>query len=242
MKKIVLLFFWLSLTLLIFQKAEAQKSNQGIRIGLKLPYSYDFGYSQRVSPRFGYHFGAQFITIPFAKYPINAMNFWGADPEITAILEYPFTLGTGLDIGAQYHFGTDSRRYYFSLSYQWMTLLRKDIEDEVINEAFDIDITNSGKYPLGPISKSQSTKPLTISSNYSNLGIAFGKIIPLQSHDRELKIEIALAKTLFSHFRLQSDYRYLSTVSDMTNDALQKTFWKYGWFPTINVYYLFIKG
>ena len=57
------------------------------------------------------------------------MEMWGADPKLTAILEEPFSIGAGMDIGAHYYFGTDNRRYYVGLSVQWMNLLKRDIDD-----------------------------------------------------------------------------------------------------------------
>jgi hypothetical protein len=217
----------------------AQADQQGFRLGLKIPYTYDFTYYQRVNPRFGFHAGAQIVTIPFASYPLGIMNVWGADPDITAILEDPYTIGAGLDVGAQYHFGTDNRRYYFGLSGQWMNLLKRDLNDEVINKAFDVDLSGQD-IPLGPISKSASTKPLTLNTNYVNLAFVFGKIVPLYNQDREIRIEVEISKIIFSHHHLQSDYRYITPISDRTNTELQSTMRKYGWFPSINVYYIFM--
>ncbi len=218
---------------------QAQDINQGLRVGLKIPYTYDIGLFHRFSTRFAMHISTQFITVPFNNVPVGYMNLWGADPDVTAILDDPFLIGAGIDVGGHYYFGTDNRRYYFSMNLQWMNLLKKDIEDEVINNAFGVDLS-SNLYPEGPLSKYQSTKPLTLNTNYVNLGIFVGKIIPLYNNSNaELRIEIGINKVIFSRHNLQSDYRYISPVTEMTNTELQNTMKKYGWFPTFNFYYIY---
>jgi len=218
---------------------QAQDINQGLRVGLKIPYTYDIGLFHRFSTRFAMHISTQFITVPFNNVPVGYMNLWGADPDVTAILDDPFLIGAGIDVGGHYYFGTDNRRYYFSMNLQWMNLLKKDIEDEVINNAFGVDLS-SNLYPEGPLSKYQSTKPLTLNTNYVNLGIFVGKIIPLYNNSNaELRIEVGINKVVFSRHNLQSDYRYISPVTEMTNTELQNTMKKYGWFPTFNFYYIY---
>jgi hypothetical protein len=167
------------------------------------------------------------------------MNLFGADPNVTAILEEPFSIGAGLDLGFHYYFGTDSRRYYGALSVQWMNLLKRDLKDEVINNAFDLNFNTPGAVTYGPISKSQSNKPLTLNTNYVNLGFIFGKIVPLPNSENEVRIEFAINKTIFSHHNLQSDYRYITPISELTNESLQSTMRKYGWFPTFNAYFIY---
>jgi len=234
-----LYFLILIITIASFSRqSQAQDINQGLRLGVKIPYTYDIGLFHRFSTRFAMHISSQFVTIPFNNVPIGYMNLWGADENITAILDDPFLIGAGIDVGGHYYFGTDNRRYYVVMSLQWMNLLKKDIDDEVINNAFGVDLSSSD-FPLGPISKEQSTKPLTINTNYVNIGIFFGKILPLYNNpDAELRLEVGINKVIFSHHNLQSDYRYISNVTATTNDELQKTMKKYGWFPTINFYFI----
>lgn len=232
------IFMSIALLLMTIQVVFSQPEEQGFRVGIKLPYTYDLGYLVRFNTRIAIHLSTQFVTFPFSKVPTGYMNLWGADPDITAILNDPFSIGAGIDVGIHYYFGTDNRRYYSALSVQWMNLLKRDITDEVIYNAFGLDL-NSGEIPLGPIAKSQSTKPLTINTNYVNLGFIVGKIIPLQNQNTELRIEAGVNKTIFSHHYLQSDYRYISPVAELTNEKLQYTMKKYGWFPTINVYFIY---
>lgn len=230
----------LSVFLVLFTNyyAVSQAQEQGVRVGIKLPYTYDLGYFVRFHTRFAIHISTQFVTFPFSKAPTGFMNIWGANPDITAILNEPFSIGAGLDVGAHYYFGSDNRRYYAIISMQWMNLLKRDISDEVINNAFDVNL-NSGEIPLGPIAKSQSIKPLTLNTNYVNLGLFFGKIVPLLNPNYEIRIEVGVNKTVFSHHYLQSDYRYISPISKLTNEKLQEAMKKYGWFPTVNIYFIY---
>ncbi len=230
--------FLLNLLFISTQFVNAQLEEQGYRVGIKLPYTYDIGYFFRFNTRLAGYVSTQFITIPFSAVPINMMNMLGANADITAILKEPFSIGAGIDLGMHYYFGTDSRRYYFALNTQWMNLLKRDIKDKVINKAFNTDL-NSADIPIGPIAKWQSRKPLTINTNYINIGIVFGKIIPLRKKKTELRLEIALSKTVYSHHNLQSDYRIITPIAQQTNSQLQSLFRKYGWFPSLNIYFIY---
>ncbi|HHB52207.1 MAG TPA: hypothetical protein ENK75_04075 [Saprospiraceae bacterium] len=238
LKQFKIVFISITIILISAHTASSQPEEQGFRAGIKLPYTYDLGYFVRFNTRFAIHLSTQFVTFPFSKAPTGYMNFWGADPNITAFRNEPFSIGAGLDVGAHYYFGSDNRRYYGALSVQWMNLLKRDISDNVINKALDVDL-NSGEIPLGPIAKSQSTKPLTLNTNYVNIGFIVGKIIPLLNPNTELRVEVGINKAVYSHHNLQSDYRYISPISELTNTKLQETMKKYGWFPTINVYYIY---
>jgi len=238
MIKKVLLFAVIVVFLLSSKLGVSQNAVKGLHFGLKLPYTYNIGYYQRFSPRIGMHADFQFITIPFSNVPLAYMEMYGADQKLTAILVEPFSIGAGVDIGVHYYFGSDNRRYYVGLSVQWMNLLKRDIEDEVINEAFDVDL-DGPDFPIGPISKVDSKKPLTLNTNYVQLGIFAGKKWQLYSPEWEVRVEAALSMNLFSHHNLQSDYRYITPVAKQANEELQKMFKKYAWFPTLNVFLIY---
>jgi hypothetical protein len=235
-KNIFGLFFALALFLPISSKA--QMVEDGIRFGLKIPYTYDIGYYKRFSSRIGIYADAQFITIPFSNVPLSYMEMWGGDPKLTAILDMPFSIGFGFDVGGHYYFGSDNRRYYVGLSVQWMTLLKRDIEDEVINEAFDVDLSGP-MFPEGPITKDDSTKPLTLNSNYFQLGFLIGKKWQLRDPRLEVRVEAAISMNVWSNHFLQSDYRYITPVAEETNTALKDLMRKYAWFPTINMFMIY---
>ena len=232
---IVLSFFCLFLWPI---QIKAQMVEQGIHFGLKIPYTYDFGYYKRFSSRFGMHLDVQMITIPFSNMPMTYMEMWGADPKLTNILDMPFTLGVGVDLGPHYYFGSDNRRYYVGISFQWMNLLKRDIEDEVINEAFGVDL-DGPDFPEGPISKDDSTKPLTITTNYIQLGFFAGKKWQLRSPEWEIRAEAGLSMNVWSNHVLASDYRYLTPIADRCNNELKSMMKKYGWYPTLNVFLIY---
>ena len=209
----------------------------GIKMGIKLPYSYNISYYMRLSDRIGTYFGVQAVTFPFSSSHVGYLKLWGADEKMAEILREPYTIGAGVDMGMHYYFGADNRRYYGGLAIEWMNLLKRDIEDKVINEAFGVDLDS---YPEGPILKNTSVKPLTLNTNYLNLGFIFGTrfLLPYQP-DWEMAIEFELSKTVYSHHFLFSDYRYITPVEKITSTELKKMMLKYGWFPTVNVFFLY---
>lgn len=209
-----------------------------LKMGIKLPYAYHFSYYLRLADRWGAYGGVQMITIPFSTVPLGYMKVWGADPDVVEILREPFTIGAGIDIGGHYYFGADNRRYYFALSLEYMSLLKRDIEDEVIENAFGVDLDD---YPEGPILKNKSTKPLTLNTFYLNTGLTFGtRFLLLNNPDWEMALEFEISKTIISHHTLFSDYRYITPVEKMTNDALKQTMARYGIFPTFNVMFFYM--
>ena len=240
MRKIHILILSLTfvISMLTTYSSKAQLVESGLHFGLKIPYTYDIGYYRRFSNRIGMHLDAQIITIPFSDVPMGYMEMWGADPKLTAILDMPFSIGVGVDVGGHYYFGTDNRRYYVGLSVQWMNLLKRDIEDEVINEAFDVDL-DGPDFPIGPIDKTESTKPLTLNTNYIQMGVFVGKKWQLRNPDLEVRAELALSMNVWSNHYLQSDYRYISPVAKQANEELKNMMRKYAWFPSLNVFLIY---
>ena len=219
-------------------EANAQRAVQGLHFGFKLPYTYNIGYYQRFTPRIGIHADVQIVTFPFSTVPLGFMEMWGADQKLTAILEEPFSIGAGVDIGGHYYFGSDNRRYYVGLSVQWMNLLKRDVSDEVINEAFGVEL-DGPEFPVGPITKADSKKPLTLNTNYVQMGVFVGKKWQLYSPEWEVRVEVALSMNVFSHHNLQSDYRYITPVATQANEELKAMMRKYGWLPSLNIFLVY---
>lgn len=232
MKKIFILFGFL---LLITQARPTDYS--GLRMGLKIPYSYNFGYYMRLADRWGAYGGVQAITFPFSSAPVGFLKMFSQDEKIAEILSRPYSIGAGFDIGAHYYFGADNRRYYFSLSLQWINLLKRDIKDEVIENAFGVELDD---YPLGPILEDQSNRPLTLNTHYLNMGYTFGVRFLLPNiPEWEIAAEFEVGKTLVSHHFLFSDYRYITPVEKEASAALKKLMRVSGWFPSLNILFTF---
>jgi len=234
-KKILFSFLIIS-----FALSTIAQDYTGIKMGIKLPYSYNCSYYMRLSDRLGAYFGGQATTFPFSSTPIGYFKMWGADEKMAEILREPYSIGAGVDLGMHYYFGSDNRRYYVGFALEWMNLLKRDIEDKVINEAFNVDLDS---YPVGPILENMSVKPLTLNTNYLNLGFVFGKrfLLPYIP-DWEMALEFEISKTVYSHHFLFSDYRYITPVEKTTSTEMKKMMLKYGWFPTFNILFLYKIG
>jgi len=234
----ILIFSIFTILLLLPRSGKSQMVEQGIHFGLKIPYTYDIGYYKRFSSRIGMHLDFQFITIPFSNVPLSYMEMWGAEPDLVAILDEPYSIGAGVDLGGHYYFGTDNRRYYIGLSIQWMNLLKRDLEDEVINTAFDVDL-DGPKFPEGPITKADSEKPLTLNTNYLQMGLFVGKKWQLRNPRLEVRAELEMSMNIWSNHNLQSDYRYITPVAKQCNEELKAMMRKYAWFPTLNIFLIY---
>lgn len=241
--KISVVFLFLIISLLP-REALSQAGDQGLRVGLKLPYTYDIGYYQRFSPRIGMYVSTQFVTVPMSNSVTGLMNLYGSDPKITAILDEGFAFGYGFDHGWQYYFGTDNRRYYGGLSVQWMSLLKQEIKDEVVDNAYANDPDNAIKsldeYPVNTAQQFQDSKALTMNTSYLNIALTFGITFKIPNNkNSEFRLESQLAKNIASRHYLYSDYRYISPLTERVNSDLQDIMMKYGWFPSINFFYIY---
>ena len=241
-KKYYKLLVLLLLVVLSSGKLSAQAGDQAVRIGLKLPYTYDIGYYHRFSTRIGMHISTQIVTFPFSSSVTGVMNLYGADENMTNILKESMGFGIGLDHGWQYYFGTDRRRYYVGAKVMWMTLLKQEIDDEIVNTAIDgkmIDGCNSmDECPTNPAHRFGDSQKLTINTNYVNVAVTAGMTFFLHGGN-EIKVEGEIAKTIASRHYLYSEYRYISPITDYVNTGLQDIMMKYGWFPSINIYYIY---
>ncbi len=229
--------FWIIISLFTVLLHFHSQGNdvRGIRYGFKIPYSYDLTYYQRFNTKIALYGGLQLTSVPFQNSSIKIMEFWGGDVNIASILDQPYVMGTGIDIGSNFYLGKKNK-FYFSAAFQWMDLFEKDIEDMVINNALGVDIS---KLPEGPIPKFLSEHPLTINSNYLNLALGLGKSINLKSSRYYvMNIEFQLSKTIASHHFLNSDYRYLTPIQNKASNELKILYLNYGWFPLINIYFI----
>ena len=212
----------------------------GLRMGIKLPYSYNVNYYMRLADRWGAYGGVQAVTFPFGSVPVTYLKLFSDQEKdaLAEVLREPFSIGAGVDVGAHYYFGADNRRYYIIGNLQWLNLLKRDIKDEVIENAFGVEMD---KYPIGPILEQNSKKPLTLNTHFLNLGLGVGKrfLLPYNP-DWQMAIEFELQKTLASHHFLFSDYRYITPVQTQTSTELKKLMRNSGWFPTVNFYFTYI--
>jgi len=237
--------FVLLIALLIISstsKVSAQAGDKAVRIGLKLPYTYDIGYYQRFSTRIGMHISSQIVTFPFSSSLTSIMNMYGADPAFTNILKESMGFGIGIDHGWHYYFGTDNRRYYVGLSARWMSLPKQEFDDKIINTVLEngsVDGCNTlDDCPVNTAHKFGDSQKLTINVNYVNIAITAGMTFVLYGGN-EIRLEGEIAKTIASRHYLYSEYRYISPVTEYVNTNLQDIMKKYGWFPAVNVYYIY---
>jgi hypothetical protein len=233
MKKLATLIFFI---LFIIQSANSQ-DYEGLRFGLKLPYSFNFGYYQRIADRWGAYGGLQAVTFPFSSAPVGFLQMFSKNDKVAEILREPYSIGAGFDVGAHYYFGADNRRYYIAANLQWINLLKRDITDDVIESAFGVEFDD---YPIGPILEENSMKPLTLNTHYLNFGVAFGYkfLLPYQPN-WDIMLEFEVQKTLASHHFLFSDYRYITPAAEITSLELKKLMQKSGWFPSLNIIFIY---
>lgn len=218
------------------QKAEAQSKT--LHLNFKAPYSYNVGFYSRFHDRLGAFIDVEVITVPAHATIPGAMKLFGARNNLANILKTPLEGGFGFDLGGHYYFGKGHRLLYVSVGANYINLTETSVSDEDANKAFVIDLS-SNSIPTGAVPEILSKEPLTLYSHFLQVTAAVGRTIPLQSKSKELQLEIGIMKTVASHHRLYSDYRYLSAISEDVNTEMQDMMMKYGFFPFVRIVYNF---
>ena len=233
MKKII---YSIILILFCFPKLVSSQS-QSIKLGTEIPTQYALGYEDRFHEGFAVHGQIGFLFYPYDKMMLSLFEGYGADRNMVAVLEANFETGMIIEFGANYFFSKQTRKNYAGPFCQWVNLFKSNIPDYVINDAFDVDLNT---YPIGPIPKSMSDEPLTLSSHFLQVGLLVGRRFSFyKKPDIELHVELALSKNVYSNSVLASDYRYLGGLIDDVNITLKDFYKKYALIPSLNIYFIY---
>lgn len=212
-----------------------------LKFGIKAPNSINAGIEMPFEDeRVGNYYAELYLSsYPFSLSRLKVLDFFGANSKMTEVFSEPLYLGLGFETGFNFALSDKKVHDYIKINLSVLSLPNTLITDEVINNAFNVDL-DSPKYPRGFVREDMSTMPLTLKSSFFNLGLAYSYQLDLRKNS--FRFEFELKKTFWSKHRLYSDYRFLTPIEKMTDKELNKMMLKYGWFPSLNFYYVFGLG
>lgn len=217
----------------------AKTQSRSIKVGLELPTQLSIGIEERFHEAYCVYGQIGLVTFPLDKATIGLMKIWNAPDNLLKVMEPAYRLGMVLNLGASYYFSRSTRMNYCGPVIQWFRLANADIPEKPVNDYFEVDLSGPD-FPLGPIPISMSKEPLTLKSNYLQLGMVIGQKINFYRQDRrELRIELAMNKNIYSRHTIESDYRYLGSFQKRFNNEFKDMYKKFAIFPSINIYYIY---
>lgn len=210
-----------------------------LKFGLKFPTAVNLGAEIEFEnlPE-SFYYAEIFITsYPFTNVNMKMMRLYGADINMSNVLIKPLHFGFGVELGSNFNLRKSRLNDYLIVNANFLSLSKTLINDDLINQAFDVDL-DSHSYPLGLREKQYSTEPLSLKSTMFNIGLGYAVQKDITHSKLSIRFAFEVKKTFYSKHRLYSDYRFLTPIEKLTDSELNKMLIKYGFFPSLNVYFI----
>lgn len=226
------------LTLILFIQFSGFGQSQSLKAGVELPLQYSIGIENRFTEALAVHGQIGTVFFPFNYTALGMMETYGGNKGMTDILDANFHSGITLGLGGNYYFSKQTRKNYAGPFFQYFNMLKADISDNVINDYFDVDLNS---YASGAIPRNMSREPLTLTTNFIQLGFLYGRrIFFYKKNEMELHFEFGISKTIYSNSRIDSDFRIFSMeLKDNVNKTINDYYKKHALLTTINIYYIY---
>lgn len=202
-----------------------------VTLGTQVPLQYNIGLEYEFSKRITGSLSLGVLTKPYDKIILQAMNALGTDEALTNTIGTAFSYGLIVQPGVHWHF---SKKYYAGIYGQYMYLQANDAPKDLIESYYGVTLTA----PKAPRNQPPESD-LIVSSNLYNAGLLIGRRFFFKNPRLQARIEVALAKTLYSYSSVSSTNYYLSNLSSEVNTELSYYYWNYGYIPTLNIYLSF---
>ncbi|MCF8297187.1 MAG: hypothetical protein K9J13_06550 [Saprospiraceae bacterium] len=226
------------LALLLLLKFSGFGQSQSLKVGAELPLNYSIGLENRFSEGFAVYGQIGALLFPFNYTSLGMMETYGGNKGMTDILESNFRSGLVIGTGANYFFSKQTRKNYAGPFLQYFNMFKADISDHVINDYFDVDLNS---YASGAIPRNISKEPLTLTTNFMQVGFLYGRrIFFYKKTNIELHTEFGISKTFYSNSRIDSDFRIFSVaLKDEVNNSIDEYYKKYALLTTLNIYFIY---
>ena len=213
----------------------ATASHHQFFVGTQIPLQYTAGYAYQFNNRFSARAQVGVLTKPYDQYIVRLMEAFGMEKNLGRVIERSFRSGTLLGLGVNYHAGKN----YAGLSGQYINLRGAGITPaDGLGIFFKQDFSGFGLSSLPAFE-------FTMQSNLFNLGVLYGRQIPLPNPRWRIDAEVGVAKVVASGNTFASN-RPLIDRTGLTQGLyreldrqLKKSYWQYGWLPTVSVYLVY---
>jgi hypothetical protein len=238
MKKIFKRFLLLLTLVSSAAFAQFRQSSKSVRdeqnyfaIGTQIPFQHSLIYGHYFSPAFSVNAGIGLITTPYTGVIFNGLESKGLISDTDRkVIDRTFMMGISYQVGANFHFNKNYIRAFGQLATLRGNLTYTDLANLYL------------KMNIPPISRFLS--PIQIRSTVPMIGVLYGRSFTIGDHS-EIHIEGSISKTLGHHttYRTNTFLDNIGAVNQFVytgiNNDLDTYFNKYGWLPSLNVYYVY---
>jgi hypothetical protein len=206
-----------------------------LKLGTQIPFQHSIIYDHRITPAFSLNAGIGLIGAPYTNMLLGSLenrNMISTDDR--HIIERSYQSGITYQIGANIHFSKNYIRLFGQLAHLNADLSIPDLVGLYFRTSIPPALAAVGSF----------INPIDIKSNVPMAGLLYGRRIPIGEH-AEIHAEFSVAKTL-GHQTTYKTGTFLDNIevvndivyNELDND-LDTYFKEHGWFPSLNVYYVF---
>ena len=240
MKKIFLLSLFLLAVMSTATVAQYRQSRYGphedpapksLKIGTQIPFQHSVIYDHGITPDFSINGGVGFITGPYTGMLFSGMENKGViSRNERAVIDRTFQLGVTYQLGANFHFDRNYIRAYGQL----MTLNGDLSYSDLANLYLGTNIPDFTRF----------LTPIDIRSTVPMIGVLYGRRFSIGERS-EIHLEGSIGKTLGhdTRYKTRTFLDDMNLVNDVVYSGvdrdLDRYFTKYGWVPSLNVYYVY---
>jgi hypothetical protein len=238
-KKSILCWYPVILLYLATGTLWAQPKTPSILLGTQFPLQYTAGFDYQFHPRFSASLQAGILAKPYDKYLLYCMEVAGLSKSLSRIIEKSFEKAYIGSLGVNYHF---NGKYYAGIYGLGARMYGKGPLLELANVYY------KGKLPAN-VDPALLAVAEGLQMNWESdlvcAGILAGRRFLLPKSKFEFRTEIGFTKIMGS----QSRYSVGNSIIDESalardlytqmNAEFKKSYWKYGYVPSLNLYVVY---
>lgn len=232
--KLIAVFITGSLLLGTPLPAVAQAENKpSVQIGTQIPIQYTLGFQMPVRSIWSVRVQIGVLAAPYDRWFFRTMEWFGLKENDSRLIQESFETGLLGSLGANYHI----RKYYVGLYGQYARLQGSTTAAKALPYV-DYDLSTLEPQWIALLDQ------LTIHSrsHLFNANLLIGRAFQLPNPKFALNTEIGLTKVLGTSNQFRTDNEVIEQTPIVQewyrqlDDRFQKYYWKYGVFPSVNVY------
>ncbi len=203
-----------------------------IKAGIEIPLQYTIQYSLITGDNLSFSSQLGILTYPYNDAILFTLESFGVDEKTIRLIKNAFQIGFLVDMGVNYHF----RDNYIGTYGQWINLTAADTPIDLIENYFGI------VFPI-PEFIPGFIPEISLQSELFQAGLLYGRIFHLKEHPHiEIHAEAAISKNLASKSKLSSENTEVDFINIEIDKALDKTYSRYAYIPSINIYFVYKFG
>jgi hypothetical protein len=204
----------------------ALRRRHALRVQAEVPFLFGFGYEFFISEKVAISAQTGWMNHANSLMMVNMMGSMGSD-KLELMVKRAYQSGTLHEGGINYHFGNN----YVGIFGQSVTM-NGAVATAIVESNFNTDI---GLMPVKPGRTDTEPQVIDITSRLTQVGMLYGRILPLKNTNWQVRLEFAVSKNFGSSTRLYSPDRDLSSFAKDVDSQFDSWFSKYAYVPGLTV-------